>query len=116
MGQINPKAPEILGCVYVVPLTQIEYQGHYGMSRDDEAESIAMEMAMVNSHEDWVELYKKLIFYKKFQLQTIQSLLQCNTLKLRHYFQLSSEHHRSSVDTLSHLVQMLKYKIQLNIL
>jgi hypothetical protein len=46
MGQINPKAPEILGCAYVVPLTQIEYQGHYGMSRDDEAESIAMEMAM----------------------------------------------------------------------
>jgi superfamily II DNA or RNA helicase len=46
MGQINPKAPEILGCAYVIPLTQIEYQGHYGMSRDDEAESIAMDFAL----------------------------------------------------------------------
>lgn len=46
MAQLSPKAPEILGCAYVVPLTQIEYQGHYGMSRDDEAEAIAMQKAM----------------------------------------------------------------------
>jgi superfamily II DNA or RNA helicase len=46
MTQLNPKAPEVLGCAYVVPLTQIEYLGHYGMSRDDEAEAIAMNVAM----------------------------------------------------------------------
>ena len=46
MGQLSPKAPEILGCAYVVPLTQVEYQGHYGMSRDDEAEAIAMKTVM----------------------------------------------------------------------
>ena len=43
MVQLNPKAPEVLGCAYVVPLTQVEYVGHYGMSRDDEAEAIAMQ-------------------------------------------------------------------------
>lgn len=46
MMQLNPKAPEVLGCAYVVPLTQVEYAGHYGMSRDDEAEAIAMKAAM----------------------------------------------------------------------
>ncbi len=46
ISQLSPKAPEILGCAYVVPLTQIEYQGHYGMSRDDEAEAIAMKTAI----------------------------------------------------------------------
>jgi len=46
MAQLDPKAPEILGCAYVVPLTQVEYTGHYGMSRDDEAEAIAMQEAM----------------------------------------------------------------------
>lgn len=46
MVQLSPKAPEILGCAYVIPLTQVEYQGHYGMSRDDEAEAIAMKVAM----------------------------------------------------------------------
>lgn len=46
MTQLNPKAPEILGCAFVVPLNQVEYKGHYGMSRDDEAESIAMQVAM----------------------------------------------------------------------
>jgi len=42
MTQVSPKVPEVLGCAFVVPLTQVEYQGHYGMSRDDEAEAIAM--------------------------------------------------------------------------
>lgn len=46
MTEIAPKLPEVLGCAYVVPLTQIEYSGHYGMSRDDEAEAIAMNAAM----------------------------------------------------------------------
>lgn len=46
MMQLSPKAPEILGCAYVVPLTQVEYVGHYGMSRDDEAEAIAMKAAI----------------------------------------------------------------------
>jgi hypothetical protein len=46
MTQLSPKAPEVLGCAYVIPLTQVEYKGHYGMSRDDEAEAIAMETAM----------------------------------------------------------------------
>lgn len=46
MTQLNPKAPEVLGCAYVVPLTKVEYVGHYGMSRDDEAEAIAMKAAM----------------------------------------------------------------------
>ena len=46
MTEISPKLPEVLGCAYVVPLTQIEYKGHYGMSRDDEAEAIAMNAAI----------------------------------------------------------------------
>ncbi len=46
MTQLDPKPPEILGCAYVVPLTQVEYTGHYGMSRDDEAEAIAMQESM----------------------------------------------------------------------
>jgi SNF2 family DNA or RNA helicase len=46
MTQLSPKAPEVLGCAYVIPLTQVEYQGHYGMSRDDEAEAIAMNEAL----------------------------------------------------------------------
>ncbi|HXG93294.1 MAG TPA: helicase-related protein [Blastocatellia bacterium] len=46
MMQVAPKLPEVLGCAYVVPLTQVEYRGHYGMSRDDEAEAIAMQVAM----------------------------------------------------------------------
>ncbi len=46
MTQLSPKAPEILGCAFVVPLTRVEYHSHYGMSRDDEAEAIAMNAAM----------------------------------------------------------------------
>lgn len=46
MEQLSPKAPEVLGCAYVIPLTQVEYTSHYGMSRDDEAEAIAMQTAM----------------------------------------------------------------------
>jgi SNF2 family DNA or RNA helicase len=46
MTQLSPKAPEVLGCAYVVPLSQVEYVSHYGMSRDDEVEAIAMETVM----------------------------------------------------------------------
>jgi superfamily II DNA or RNA helicase len=46
MMQLSPKAPEVLGCAFVVPLTKVEYKDHYGMSRDDEAEAIAMQTAM----------------------------------------------------------------------
>ena len=46
IAQLNPKVPEVIGCAYVVPLTQVEYLGHYGMSRDDEAEAIAMQTVM----------------------------------------------------------------------
>lgn len=46
MEQLSPKAPEILGCAYVIPLTQVEYTGHYGISRDDEADAIAMQTSM----------------------------------------------------------------------
>ena len=44
--------PEILVCAYVVPLTQVEYKGHYGMSRDDEAEAIAISMAVKYEEEN----------------------------------------------------------------
>jgi hypothetical protein len=46
MAQLSPKAPEVLGCAYVVPLSQVEYQNEYGMSRDDEVEAIAMDVVM----------------------------------------------------------------------
>ncbi|MBP6872704.1 MAG: DUF3883 domain-containing protein [Bacteroidales bacterium] len=46
MKQLSPKAPEVLGCAYVLPLTKVEYESHYGMSRDDEVEAIAMQEAM----------------------------------------------------------------------
>lgn len=54
MSELYPKAPEVLGCAYIVPLTQLEYHGHYGMSRDDEAEAIAMQVAMeYETSVDW---------------------------------------------------------------
>jgi hypothetical protein len=46
MIRLSPKIPETLGCAYVVPLSQLEYQSHFGMARDDEAEAIAMASAM----------------------------------------------------------------------
>jgi len=47
MVQVSPKAPEIIGCAYVVPLNRMEYEQHYGMTRDDEVEAIAMQHAML---------------------------------------------------------------------
>ena len=46
MVELSPKKPEVLGCAYVVPLSQMEYEKHFGMHRDDEVESIAMKVAM----------------------------------------------------------------------
>ena len=46
MTQLAPRTPDVLGCAYVLPLTQVEFSGHFGMSRDDEAERIAMETVM----------------------------------------------------------------------
>lgn len=43
---LSLRSPAVLGCAYVVPLTEVEYQSHYGMSRDDEVEAIAMQVAM----------------------------------------------------------------------
>lgn len=44
--KLNRKAPKVLGCAYVVPLSEVEYQKHFGMKRDDEVERIAIEVAM----------------------------------------------------------------------
>jgi hypothetical protein len=46
MVELSPKKPEVLGCAYVVPLSQMEYEKHFGMHRDDEVEAIAMQVAM----------------------------------------------------------------------
>lgn len=46
MTEVSPKEPEIIGCAYVVPLTQVEYVHHFHMTRDDEVEEIAMQVAM----------------------------------------------------------------------
>lgn len=46
MMEISPKEPEIIGCAYVVPLTQMEYKQHFHMTRDEEVEEIAMQVAM----------------------------------------------------------------------
>ena len=43
---VSVQEPEVLGSAYVVPLTQVEYKEHFGMSRDDEVEAVAMKAAM----------------------------------------------------------------------
>lgn len=54
MNQLAPKQPEILGCAYVVPLSKVEYQNHFGMSRDEDAEAMAMQTAMEHErNEGW---------------------------------------------------------------
>lgn len=50
LTELSPKEPEIMGCAYIVPLSQVEYLGHYGMSRDDESEKIAMSIALDYEH------------------------------------------------------------------
>jgi len=51
LANLTPKEPQVLGCAYVVPLTQLEFNQHFGMSRDDEAEQIAMTTAMLYEEE-----------------------------------------------------------------
>lgn len=46
MTEVSPKEPEIIGCAYVVPLSQVEYEQHFHMKRDEEVEAIAMQFAM----------------------------------------------------------------------
>ncbi len=46
MTQLSQKIPEVLGCAYVMPLSDVEYENHYGMKRDDEVEVIAMRKAL----------------------------------------------------------------------
>lgn len=50
MAQLSPKSPEVIGCAYVVPLSQIEYHSHTGMHRDDDVELTAMNVAMEYEH------------------------------------------------------------------
>lgn len=44
--ELSPKKPEVLGCAYVVPLSEVEYTKHFGMHRDDDVEATAMKVAM----------------------------------------------------------------------
>lgn len=46
MTEVSPKEPEIIGCAYVVPLTQMEYEHHFNMQRDNDVEAIAMRVSM----------------------------------------------------------------------
>ena len=48
--------PEVLGCAYVIPLNQMEYQQYYGMmKRDDESEQIAMQAVMdYEKYDSWI--------------------------------------------------------------
>ena len=46
MTTLFPQEPDVLGCAYVIPLSQVEYRHTFGMSRDDEVEAIAMRVAM----------------------------------------------------------------------
>lgn len=46
MVELSPKAPEVLGCAYVIPLNQVEYKANFGMTRDDDVEATAMQVAM----------------------------------------------------------------------
>lgn len=43
MTELFATEPEVLGCAWILPLTQLEFQNHYGMSRDDEVEAIAIQ-------------------------------------------------------------------------
>lgn len=46
MLQLDMREPEILGCAYLVALSNLEYESRFNMSRDDEVEAIAMSTAM----------------------------------------------------------------------
>ena len=46
MTTLSATQPDVLGCAFVVPLSQMEYHHNFGMSRDDEVEQIAMQVAI----------------------------------------------------------------------
>lgn len=46
MKKLHRKMPEVKGCAYVVPLSEMEFENNYGMQREDEVEAIAMQVAM----------------------------------------------------------------------
>ena len=46
MQELNMKMPEVLGGAFVVPLSEMEFKSTFGMRRDDEVETIAMQEAM----------------------------------------------------------------------
>jgi len=52
MTKLTMKPPEVLGCAYIVPLSDMEYTGQFGMSRDDDVERIAMDFAINYERED----------------------------------------------------------------
>jgi superfamily II DNA or RNA helicase len=55
MTELAPKTPEVMGCAYVLPLSALEYNSHYGMSRDDESEAIAMQVSMeYEKQQGWI--------------------------------------------------------------
>lgn len=43
---LDRKSPKVIGAAYIVPLSKVEYKSHYGMSRDEDVENIAMEVSM----------------------------------------------------------------------
>jgi superfamily II DNA or RNA helicase len=46
MMKLSKREPEVLGCAYIVPLTDLEYQHLYEKDRDYNVEDIAMEISM----------------------------------------------------------------------
>jgi len=46
MKELTMKPPEVLGCAYIVPLSDLEYESRFGMKRDDDVDRIAMQYVM----------------------------------------------------------------------
>ncbi|OAV44064.1 helicase-related protein [Lewinella sp. 4G2] len=46
MMSLSKREPEILGCAYIVPLTELEYQNFYEKDRDFNTEDTAMDVSM----------------------------------------------------------------------
>lgn len=46
MLNLSPTEPEIIGCAYIQPLSELEFERSFGMKRDAEVEAIAMAYAM----------------------------------------------------------------------
>lgn len=50
MQELTRKMPDVMGCAYVVPLSEVEFEQHYGMKRDSRIEHIAMDVALEFEH------------------------------------------------------------------